>query len=68
MKKIRKNFFCSGDFTSFMNKSLHIGLWEVGTKRPLKGVRNTNTKKSYLVKQNSPRNKLIFTRQFYTLY
>ena len=27
-------------------KSLNIGFWEVGTKRPFNGVRNTDTKKN----------------------
>ena len=31
-------------------KSLHIGLCEVGAKKRLKGVRNTNTKKILLSK------------------
>ena len=35
-------------------KSKKFGLLEVGAKRPVNGVRNTNTKKSYSVRQNSP--------------
>ena len=31
-------------------KSLHIGLWETRAKRPLKRVRNLNTRKSCLVR------------------
>ena len=42
-------------------KSLHIGLRKIGAKIPLKGVRNTNTRKTCSVRQNSPQNKLFFT-------
>ena len=38
-------------------KSLDIELMEVGRKVPLNGVRNTNTKKIQLRKQNLPKNK-----------
>ena len=49
-------------------KSLDIGLRKVGAKRPLNGVRNTDTKKSCSVRQKLPKNKLFLARQFYTLY
>ena len=39
---------------------------EVGAKRPLNRVRNTDTKKSCSVRQNSPKYKL--TQRLYTLY
>ena len=89
LKKKKKNFFCSGNFTPCMSKSfqiwdhfflllfpkdsenlksLHIGLWKMGAKIPLKGVRNTNTKTILLSKEKLPKNKLFFARQFYTLY
>ena len=45
-------------------KSLHIGLWEVGEKRPLNRVRNTILKKSCLVRQNLPKNNLSLCDNF----
>ena len=40
-------------------KSFDIGLWEVGAKRPLNGVRNTDAKKIMLSKAKFA-HKLIF--------
>ena len=49
-------------------KSLDNGLWEVGAKRPLNGVRNINTKKTLLSKAIFTQKQYFFVRQFYTLY
>ena len=49
-------------------KSLDIGLWEVGAKRRLNGVRNTNTKKILLSKAKFAQKQALFVRRFYTLY
>ena len=45
---------------------LDIGRQEAGAKRPVNGVRNTDTKKSCSVRQNSPKTN-FFVWQFYTL-
>ena len=77
-KKSVKNFFRRGFFTPFkfsnlfpkVSKNLkrfHIGLWEVGAKRPLKGVRKTNTKKILLRKAKFSK-KITFLWRFYTFY
>ena len=81
-KKSVKNFFRRGYLTPFKFSNLrpilfpedsknlkgfHIGLWEVGANRPLKGVRNTNTKKILLRKAKFSQ-KLTFKWQFYTFY
>ena len=50
------------------NLSLDIGLWELGAKKPLNEVRNTDTKKILLSKANLPRNICFFARRCYTLY
>ena len=51
-------------------KSKKFGHWTSGNggKRPLNGVRNTDTKKSCSVRQNLPKNKLFLTRHFYTFF
>ena len=45
-------------------KFLNIWLWEIGAKVPLNRVRNTDTKKSCSVRQNSPKNKLYLCGDF----
>ena len=73
-KKSVKNFFRRGFFTPFKFSNLfpkdsknlkrfHIGLWEVGTKRLLKGVRKTNTKK-ILLRRAKFSKKLTFDGDF----
>ena len=48
-------------------KSLDIGLWEVGAKRQLNRVWNTNTKKILLSEAKFAHKQTLFARQFYTL-
>ena len=43
---------------------MDIGLWEVGAKRQLNRVRNTDTKKSCSVRRNSPQNNLVLRGDF----
>ena len=50
-------------------KRLDIGLWGVGAKRLLSGVRTPTPKKSWSVRQNSPKNfwnlKIYYKRKIY---
>ena len=46
---------------------LDIGLWEVGAKRSLNGVRNTYAKKILFSKAEFAQIQTFFARQFYTL-
>ena len=45
-------------------KKFNIGFWEVGEKRLLIGVRNTNTKKNLLIKAKFAQNKLFLRENF----
>ena len=49
-------------------KSLDIGLREVGEKRPLNGVRNTDTKKFLLSKAKFTQKQTFFLRSDFTPY
>ena len=53
-------------FPQLFQKSNKFGNWTFGSgaKRPLNRVKNSNTKKSCSVRQNSPKNKLCFARNF----
>ena len=50
------------------SKKLDIGLWEVGAKRPLNGVRNTDTKKNLISKAKFAQKQIFLLRGNFTPY
>ena len=54
-------------FSQGIQKSKKFAHWSLG-KRPLKGMRNINTKKIRLSKAKLAQKLTFFARQFYTLY
>ena len=56
----QKSKVCTLDFVNWGQKSL--------LKKPLKGVRNTNSKKILLSKAKFAQKLTYFARRFYTLY